>query len=190
MLHLQHLRFQNSIPVKTKTCTVRGRNWVWVNWVAGLIDWGLRFRMGIILGTIPSWFLVFYIRVPGCSQNGYGVCPYLWVQKSNSSNLDRAPKMRDSILLNIWEKFLVTLPSISSQTWVIYTSLILGMDVYRDWPFPGCSFCVFLDMITSFHLFLNIAIFRREKLPNSSEDWIIIFLFLANSKVLRIVNLF
>ena len=37
-----------------------------------------------------------------------------------SSNLDRAPKMRDSVLRNSWDSFLVTVPSISSETsWYI-----------------------------------------------------------------------
>ena len=47
--------------------------------------------------------------------------------------------MRDSIRLNSWDSFLVILPSISSEICVIYSSLILGTDVFRDWPFLGCS---------------------------------------------------
>ena len=92
------------------------------------------------LGTIPIWLLVFYVCVPGCSRNGSGVSPYVWVQK-NSCSLDRAPKMRDSVQLNSWDSFLATLSSISSKTCVMYSSLILGRDVFRDWPFLGCSSC-------------------------------------------------
>ena len=62
--------------------------------------------------------------------------------KKNSSNLERAPKMRDSVLLNSWDSFLVTLPSTSSKTCVIYSSLYSGTAVFRDWPFLGCSSCV------------------------------------------------
>ena len=39
------------------------------------------FGAGIVCGTIPSAFRVFWIIVPGCSRNGYGTSPNLWVQK-------------------------------------------------------------------------------------------------------------
>ena len=39
------------------------------------------FGARIVWGTIPSGFLVFWIIVPGCSRNGYGTSPNLWVQK-------------------------------------------------------------------------------------------------------------
>ena len=54
---------------------------VWVNWRTVLTDGGSHFRMRIILGTILTWFLVFNVCVPGCSRNGSGVRPYLWVEK-------------------------------------------------------------------------------------------------------------
>ena len=59
--------------------SVKSLVWVWINWVMVLIDWGFHFRMMIILGTIPHWFLLFHVWVPGSSRNGSGVCPYLWV---------------------------------------------------------------------------------------------------------------
>ena len=71
--------------------------------------------------------------------------------------------MRDSVLLNSWDSFLVTLPSTSSETCVIYSSLILGTDVLRDWPFLGCSSCVSLVTAASFRLFLNVVIFLKGK---------------------------
>ena len=40
--------------------------------------------------------------------------------KRNSFNLERATKMRDSVLLNSWDSFLVTLLSIYLETCVIY----------------------------------------------------------------------
>ena len=55
------------------------------------------------------------------------------------SNLDRALKIRNSVLLNSWDSFLVTLLSISLETCFIYSSLILETDVFRDWPFPERS---------------------------------------------------
>ena len=71
--------------------------------------------------------------------------------------------MRDSIRLNSWDSFLVILPSISSETCVIYYSLILGTDVFRDWPFLGFSSCVSLVTAANFRLFLNVAIFLKGK---------------------------
>ena len=110
--------------------------------------------------SFVPWFSSFVFRnVPGTVPECVRIC---WF-KRNSSNLDRAPKMRDSVRLNSWDSFLVTLPSISSETFVIYSSLILGMDVFRDWPFLGCSSCVSLVTAANFRLFLNVAIFWREK---------------------------
>ena len=54
----------------------------------------------------------------------------------------------------------MTLPSICSETCVIYSSLILGTDVFRDWPLLGCSSCVSLVTAANFGLFLNVAIFE------------------------------
>ena len=71
--------------------------------------------------------------------------------------------MLDSVLPISWDSFLVTLPSISSETCVIYSSLILGTDVFLDWPFLGCSFCVSLVTAANFRLFLNVAIFLKAK---------------------------
>ena len=71
--------------------------------------------------------------------------------------------MRDSVRLNSWDSFLVTLPSICSKTCVIYSSLILGTDVFRDWPFLGFSSCVSLVTAANFRLFLNVAIFLKGK---------------------------
>ena len=41
--------------------------------------------------------------------------------KTNSSDLDKAPKMQDAVLLNSWDNFSATLPSISSETCVMYS---------------------------------------------------------------------
>ena len=46
---------------------VRGPFWVWISWIARPTGRELHFRMGMIRGTILSWFLVFYFIVPGCS---------------------------------------------------------------------------------------------------------------------------
>ena len=110
--------------------------------------------------SFVPWFSTFVFRnVPGTVSECVVICGF----KRNSSNLDRAPKMRDFVLLNSWDSFLVTLPSISSETCVIYSSLILGTDVFRDWPFLGFPSCVSLVTAANFRLFLNVAIFLKGK---------------------------
>ena len=93
----------------------------------------------------------------------YTECFRICECKKNSSNFDGAPKMRDSVLLNSWDSFLTTLPSISSETCVIHFLLILGTDVFRDWPFLGCSSCVSLVTAANFCLFLKVALFLKGK---------------------------
>ena len=115
--------------------------------------------------SFVPWFSTFVFRnVPGKVLECVCIC---WFER-NSSNLDRASEMRDSIRLNSWDSFLVILPSISSETCVIYSSLILGTGVFRDWPFLGCSCCVFPVTAANFRLYLNVAIFLRE---NATQLW-------------------
>ena len=128
------------------------------------------------LSSFVRWLSTFVFRnvsgrVPECVR----IC---WFRR-NSSNLDRALKMRDSVLLNFWDSFLVTLPSISSESWVIYSSLILGTDAFRDWPFLGLSSCISLVTAANFRLFLNVAIFLEGKMLRSYEDWISSFLLIT-----------
>ena len=79
--------------------------------------------------------------------------------------------MRDSVsvLLNSWDNFLVALPSISSETSALYSSVIPRADVFRDWLFLGYS-CASLDTAANFRLFLNVAVFGN--IFNSGEDLI------------------
>ena len=84
--------------------------------------------------------------------------------------------MRDSVLLSSWDSFLVILLSISSETCVIYSPLLLETDVFRDWPFLGCSSSVSLVTAAKFRLFLNVAIFLKGKMLRSFEDWISFYL--------------
>ena len=77
--------------------------------------------------------------------------------KRISSNLDRAPRMRHSVLLKSWDNFLVTLLSISWETCVMYSLVIPGTDVFCDWLFLKYC-CVSLDTAANFRLFPNVAI--------------------------------
>ena len=125
--------------------------------------------------SFVPWFSTFVFQnVPGTVSECVRIC---WF-KRNSSNLDRVPKKRDSVLLNSWDSFLVTLPSISSETCVIYSSLILGTDVFHDWPFLGFSSWVSLVTAANFRFFLNVAIFLKGKMLRSYEDWIILYLLI------------
>ena len=118
--------------------------------------------VGIFLRTIPIWFLVSYVRVLERPQNGSGVCPYQWVQKKIVQFRQRT-QMRNFVLLNSWDIFLVTLPSIISlETSVIYSSIFLGTDVLRDWPFLGCSSCASLETAANFRLIFKVDIFWRK----------------------------
>ena len=110
--------------------------------------------------SFVPWLSMFVFRnVSGTVPECVRIC---WFRR-NSSNLDKAPKMRDSVLLNSWDRFLLTLPSFSSESRVIYSSLILGTDVFRDWPFLGCSSCVCVVTAANVRLFLNVAIFLKGK---------------------------
>ena len=117
------------------------------------------------LWELPSfvpWFSTFvFLGVPGTVPECVRIC---WF-KRNSFNLDRAPKIWDSVRLNSWDSFLVTLPSISSETCVICSSLIVGTDVFRDWPFLGCSSCVSLVTAANFSM---LPSFWRE---NATQLW-------------------
>ena len=50
--------------------------------------------------------------------------------RRNSSSSDKAPRIRDSVRPNSWNSFSVTLLSISSETWAMYTSVIPGVNVF------------------------------------------------------------
>ena len=111
---------------------------------------------------LGSWFSMSAFRnVPGTVPENVRICG------CNSSNVDRGLMMRDSLLLNSWDSFLVTLPSISSETCAMYSSVIPGADEFCDWLFLGYS-CVSLARAANFRLFLKIAIFG--KMFSSGED--------------------
>ena len=116
---------------------------------------------------LGSWFSTSAFRnVPETVPENVRTCGL----KRNLSNLDRAPKMRNYVLLNSWHSFLVTLPSISSGTCATYSSGIPRADVFCDWLFLGYS-CASSATTANFRLFLNVAIIGKRF--NSGEDWIL-----------------
>ena len=113
---------------------------------------------------LGSWFSTSAFRnVPGTVRENDRICGF----KRSSPYLDRAPRMRDCVLLNSWDSLFVTLPSISSETCAICPSVIPGPDDLCDWLFPGHS-CVALDIAANFRLFFNVA--TCGKRFDSGED--------------------
>ena len=54
-----------------------------------------------------------FLDVPGTAKEKVRTCGF----RRNSSSFDKAPKIRDFVLLNSLASFLVTFSSISSETW-------------------------------------------------------------------------
>ena len=107
-----------------------------------------------------SSFWISVIRnVPRTFPESVRIC----VLKKGSSNLDRAPKIQESVLLHCCHSFIVNLPSICSETCAIYSSVIPGTDMFRDWLFIGCSSFVSLETAAPFRLILNVAILMKGK---------------------------
>ena len=100
-----------------------------------------------------------FLDVPGTATEQIRTCGF----RRKSSGLDKAPKIPDSVRLNSFEIFLVTLPSISSETWVMYYSATPWFSVFCDWLFLVFS-VVSLKTVADFLLFLNVAITLTENL--------------------------
>ena len=99
-----------------------------------------------------------FLDVPGTAMEQVRTCGF----RRNSSSLDKASKIHDSVRLNSLESFLVTLPSISSETWEMYFWAIPGPSVFCDWLFLIIS-GVSLETAAKFLLFLNVAMILFEK---------------------------
>ena len=119
------------------------------------------FRMKIILGPvlIRSRFSLLKFRdVAGTIPEQTRECGF-W---KNSSSLDKARKMRLPVLLNSWDNFFVTLPSIFSDNWVIKSSQSPREFVFLAWMFLGWSLVFYLFMAAYFLLFLRVAILEEK----------------------------
>ena len=86
--------------------------------------------------------------------------PYLWVQEK-FVQFGKSTKDAGLCPVEIPGQFFLTLPSISSETCVIFSSVIPGTDVFCDWLFLGYS-CVSPDTAAKFPLSLKIAIFGEK----------------------------
>ena len=96
--------------------------------------------------------------------------------KRKFSNVDRAPKVRESVLLSSWGSFLINLPSISAEIYVMYPSIFPGTDVSCHWLFFEWS-CVFLETSINLHLFLSVAILLKAKSSTVVKTEVLFYLF-------------
>ena len=155
---------------------VRGLVWVCRKWFAWLTPREPHFRLEIILATIPGWFLVLHIRIPGCSRNGSRVLWSLWVQeqfvrlKQSTQNMGLCLAeilgqfFDDSayhLIGNLWDKVLINSRNGRVPRQAVPRKFLLCF----SWN--GCQHLVVCQCL---HLF-------EGKLLNSSEDWIIFFNF-------------
>ena len=122
---------------------------------------------------LGSWFSTSAFRnVPGIVPENVRICGF----KRNLSNLNSASKIQDPVQLNSWDSFSVTLPSISSGTCAIQSSVTPGVAEFCDWLFLGYS-CVSLAIAANFRLFLNAAIILEEgKVSAVVKTAIVLFL--------------
>ena len=102
--------------------------------------------MKIIQGTELVGYLVFPTDLPG----DFRKVPD-WIRtikfRSISSIFESAPSIPFSVVLNSWEIFLVTLPSISSEAW--------GYNPHRSWEYSCLLTCCFQYVLFGFLVYCN-----------------------------------
>ena len=122
-----------------------------------------------------------FLDVPGTATEQVRACGF----RRNSSSLDKAPKMRDSARLNSWESFLVTLPSNSSETWVMYSSAIPGLSVFCDWLFLVFS-SASLETAANFLWLPKVSMTLREKPCQLRRlNWMLFVTKMSISSIMR-----
>ena len=85
------------------------------------------------------------------------------------------PRIRLFILLNSWDNLFVTLPSISSDTWVIHSSITLATVEFCDWLY--LSDPSWLSLATAANFFCSLRLpFRRENYGTVSKTELVYWL--------------
>ena len=102
-----------------------------------------------------------FLDVPGTAMEQVRTCGF----RRNSSSLDKAPKIRDSVRLNSFESLLLTLPSIQKPGRCI---------LYQVCSVTDCSLYiqVFPSKLPLIFSYSSRLPWYWEKSSNSSEDWI------------------
>ena len=95
------------------------------NSTSGLGSFWERSPLGFWYSTSAIW------HVPGTVPENFRTCDF----KRNSSNLDKAPKMPDSVLLNSSNSFLVNSHTFFSENCAVFFSVIPGTNVFSSWLF-------------------------------------------------------
>ena len=110
------------------------------------------------LSPLGSCFSTSVFRnVPRVIPENVRICGF----RKKLSNWDSAPKMRDCVRLNSWNSLFVNLPSISSETCVMWSSVIPGAADICNWLLVRRS-CVSLAIVAKFCLFLIVAIILED----------------------------
>ena len=129
--------------------------------------------------SLSFLWIVYITRVAGGEVRTCGF-------RRTSSTLDKAPKLRDSVRLKFLESLSVTFPSISSETWAMYSSAITGSSMFFDSLFL-VYFGACLKTAVTFPLFLNVAMILREKLCQLWKlNWF--FVFVTKMSICSIVR--
>ena len=98
----------------------------WARVLCHLVVEEARFRMRVTLGFLRIRSLVYTKNMFRDVSGAVPEWPWISGFVRKSSRRANAPSTRFSVLLNCCDNFLVTLPSISSETWVMLSSCDLG----------------------------------------------------------------
>ena len=163
---------------------VLGEQWVISSWTPVTVSWpssAPEFRVAW-LWKVPAsgweslWESSSFVSwlVLNALQDASGVVlewPWISGLMRKSSRRSNAPNMRFSVLLNSCENFLMTLPSISSEIWVMLSSCDLATFEFNATLLMRCSSYFSLFNATSFLLFLRDA-FSTGKEFSKIKSWV------------------
>ena len=99
--------------------------------------------------------------------------------RRNSPRSKKAPKIRGSVRLTTLESFIVSLSSISAETWEMHSWAIPGSSVFCDWLFLEFS-DVSLETAANFLSFLNVAMILKK---NFCQLWKLHFFKICSKSV-------
>ena len=125
------------------------------------------FRLRIILGTVLARFL-FQLFVSRDVLETFLDFTESCELRRNSPNFESELMILFSVRLSFSEVLLVTLPSISSKTWVMHSPFTLETFMSRDGPALGCSFWLSWFTAANFFYFCKFVMMENEKVVTFS----------------------